>query len=164
MGRMAPPGTPKTHSTPSASSALTTAFAPVIFSLAIVPLVVLDASQRALLFLLLLLRPDAQGDAVHHVEEGAGAPLDDVGGERAAAVHAGLVLHLQAHLALGVLAHGHGLDPVVAQARLDPGDLLDGLEDGVDGAVAGGGVLEPLAAGLEQGDGGRRQRARARGG
>src|SRR5512137_1363481 len=134
MGRIAPPGTPKTQSTPSASSAFTTAFAPVVFSFAIFPLAVpvvaagvLDASKGTLLLLLRLLGAGSQGDPVHHVEEGLGAPLDDVGGERAAAVHAGPVLHLQADLALGVLPHGDGLDPVVAQADLDAGDLLDGL-------------------------------------
>src|SRR5512137_1083489 len=172
MGRMAPPGTPKIHSTPSASSAFTTAFAPVVFSFAMVPLAVpaspapavLDASERTLLLLLLLLRADAQRDAVHHVEEGAGAPLDDVGGERAAAVDTGLVLHLQAHLALGVLTHGHRLDAVVAELGLDAGDLLDGLEYRVDRAVAGRGVLEALPARLDERDGGGRQGARAGGG
>src|SRR5512135_1882078 len=132
MGRIAPPGTPNTHSTPSASSARTTAFAPVIFSFAMFPSRVLDASERTLLLLLLLLRPDPQRDAVHHVEEGARAPLDDVGGQRPPPVHAGVVLHLEAHLALRVLPHRDRLDPVVAQPGLDAGDLLDGLEHRVD--------------------------------
>src|SRR5512137_2511846 len=118
MGRMAPPRTPKTYSTPSASSARTVARSPVIFSLAMLSFLpavagaALDPSERTLPLLLLVLRLDPQRDAVHHVEEGARAPLDDVRGDGAPAVGAGGMLHLQAHLALGVLAHGDGLDAV----------------------------------------------------
>src|SRR5512137_2457359 len=171
MGRIAPPGTPKTYSTPSASSARTVARAPVIFSLAMLSFFrpasagsTLDPSKRTLRLLLLFLRLDPQGDAVHHVEEGARAPLDDVGGEGAPAVGPGGVLHLQAHLALRVLAHGDRLDAVVPQLGLDAGDLLDGLEDRVHRAVAGGRVLEALPARLHERDARRRQRAGARGG
>src|SRR5689334_1509070 len=102
-----------------------------------------------------------QRDAVHHVEVGARRPLDDVGGERPAAVDASGVLDLQDHLALRVLADRDALDLVVAQLAGDTGDALDGLEDGVDRAVAAAGLLVARAVLLLQRDGGRGERAGA---
>src|SRR6266567_4371045 len=184
---MAPPGTPNTYSTCSASRHLMSACAPVIFSLAIepsdcgcdrfastlprrpraAPLTARAGSSDGSQLLADLRRHEgagADGDAVHHVEEGAGAPLDDVCGEGAAAVDAAVVLHLEHHLALRVLAGGDAGDAVVAQLHGHAGDLLDGLEDRVHRAVAGAGRLVPLPVGVDERDGGGRQGAGPGGG
>ena len=57
---------------------------------------------------------------------------------------------------------GHAPDGELAEVGGDAGDALDGLEDGVDRAVADGGVLDDLAVGAADADGGRRQHARCR--
>src|SRR5690606_13584862 len=84
----------------------------------------------------------AMGDRVDGVEVRQGRRLDDVRRCRAAPIAAGVALdlHLQRHLALRVLALGDAAHDEFAEARLDPGDTLDGLEDRVDRAVADGRV------------------------
>ena len=81
-----------------------------------------------------------QRDAIDDLQERQGAGLDDVGADGAAAQAPAVVLGLDVRLALGVLADRDAADAVIAQLHLDAGDALDRLEDGVDRAVADGGV------------------------
>ena len=104
------------------------------------------------------------GDGVDGVQIGEGGGFDDVG-RRGAAAEAAVVafdLQLQGDLALGVLALGDAADDEFAQVRVNARHALDGLEDGVDRAVAERGVLDDLAVGPLDLDGGRGQHARCR--
>src|SRR5206468_4039881 len=67
-----------------------------------------------------------------------GAGFEYVGADRLAALNFAVVLDLDACLALGILAHCYAADLEIAQYHVGAGDTLDGLEDGVDGAVADG--------------------------
>ena len=52
-----------------------------------------------------------------------------------------MVLGLDLGLPLRVLADREALDHVVAELDVDAGDALDGLEDGIDRAVADAGFV-----------------------
>jgi phosphatidylglycerol:prolipoprotein diacylglycerol transferase len=82
----------------------------------------------------------AQEGAVDDLQKRLSAGLNDVRRDRPAAQDAAIVLGLDLRLALGVLVGGDAVDAVIAQLDIDAGDTLDGLEDGVDRAVAGAGL------------------------
>ena len=67
---------------------------------------------------------------------GAGARLEDVGGDALAGAHHASEFEHDRRLAEGVLATGHGVDAKLPQAGIDAGSGVDGPEDGVDGSVA----------------------------
>src|SRR5690349_11468629 len=77
-----------------------------------------------------------QLDAIDHLEKRARARLDDVGAHAGAPVAAAIVLHVHACLALRVFALGHRLHLEFAQRNGDAGGRLDGLESGIDRAIA----------------------------
>src|SRR5438874_13607497 len=98
--------------------------------------------------------------AVDRGQEGAGAGLEDVGAQAAAADLAAAVIELDLHLALRLLTPGHGADAVVAERDFYAGQALDGGVDRVDGAVADRRVLGDLPVAVAQRDGGSRDRVR----
>src|SRR4029077_371855 len=78
---------------------------------------------------------------------GAGAGLDDVGGDAGAGGESAVGPQLDGHLAEGVVAAGDSLDGVFDELALDPGRRANRAEDGVDRAVALGGLADDLLAG-----------------
>jgi hypothetical protein len=75
-------------------------------------------------------------DAVDHFEEGLSCGLDDVGTDARAPVSALIVLHVDQRLALGVFTGRYAAHLELAQYDVDPRGAFDGLERGIDGAVA----------------------------
>ena len=71
-------------------------------------------ARRLWLRLSAALAVDQCGDAVDGVEERLGAGLDAVGRDGPAAIQLAVVLHLDQHLALGVLADRDAVDVEVA--------------------------------------------------
>src|SRR5262249_36557386 len=96
--------------------------------------------------------------AVERIEVGARARLDDVG-RRALARHDGAVeVALHGDFADRVLARRGGPDRIIAELALHAGDGVDGVQHGIDRAVAHARVLEELAV-LSQPDRRRRHHA-----
>ncbi len=93
-------------------------------------------------------------DAVDGGEVGFGAGFDDVGADAAAADFAIVVLEFDGGFALGFFAGGDAAHLVVEEIGADVGDALNDGEHGVDGAVAGGGIGDFEAGGIDEGDGG----------
>ncbi len=98
---------------------------------------------------------------VEGLEVGEGAGFDDVGAEALAVVGAAGAVDLDGDFAHGVFAAGDAADVVLSQGRFDADDAFEAAEGGVDGAVAGRGVLARVAVFVGESDRGGRDRAHA---
>ena len=82
-------------------------------------------------------------ESVDGVEIGARTGFDHVGaGAFAGDQTAAAEIHLDGHFAQGVLALGDGAQGIIQQPAAGLGQAVDGLQGGVNGAVADAGVLD----------------------
>ncbi len=104
----------------------------------------------------------SDGEFVDGVDEGFGRGGDDVGVGREAVVVLAVVFHGHMDLAHVVASLVDGLDEELLDEHLPADDDLDGVDGGVDRAVARGACLKPLS-GYQQADGSHGAYAHARG-